>query len=151
MDLDFFKKQIEDIKQTKLDAERIEKKEYEQIYKQAVSGLKELIEKLNPYIEYAKKEFNLSDHVKEIENVAPYAYTATIRWNKKFEEAHFTFTGTGTSFSFSLNDIINKSTIFSKHQLILIKNAFTPKNLDCFVESLLKKLEHNNIYIGNQY
>lgn len=151
MDLDFFKKQIEDIKQTKLDAERIERQEYEQAYKQAVSGLKELIEKLNPYIEYAKKEFNLSDHVKEIENVAPYAYTAAIRWNKKLEEAHFTFTGTGTSFSFSLNDIINKSTIFSKHQLILIKNAFTPKNLDCFVESLLKKLEHNNIYIGNQY
>lgn len=151
MDLDFFKKQIDGIKQAKLETEEKEKQEYKILFEQAVNSLKELVEKLNPYIECAKKEFDLSDHVKEIENVVMHVCTTSIRWNKNLEEAHFTYNGVGTSFSFSMNNLIHKNVIFSKHQLILIKNAFNPKNADYFLESLLKKLESNDIYIGSQY
>lgn len=151
MELEYFKKEASKIKQDKLAATEKAIKEYEEVYGQTIEGIQDLVEKLIPYIEYATKEFNLSDHVKEIENVAPYAFTATIRWNKSLDEAHFTFTGGGTTFSFSLNSLLNKNTVLSKHQLILIKNAFNPDNLDHFVKNLLKKLEHNDIYIGNQH
>lgn len=151
MELEYFKKELNKIKQDKLDAAEKAKKEYEEIYEQTVEGIQDLVEKLIPYIEYATKEFNLSDHIKEIENVAPYAFTATIRWHKSLDEAHFIFTGCSTTFSFSLNSLSNKNTVLSKHQLILIKNAFNPDNLDHFVKNLLKKLEQNTIYIGNQH
>lgn len=147
MDLDFFKKQLDDIKQAKLEKEEKEKQEYNILFEQAVNGLKELIEKLKPYIECAKKEFDLSDHVKEITNNVQHAYSSSIRWNKNFDEANFSYNGIGTSFSFSMNTLIHKNV----HQLILIKNAFNPKNADYFLESLLKKLESNDIYIGSQY
>jgi hypothetical protein len=151
MDLDFFKKQLDDIKQAKLETEEKERQEYNVLFEQAVNGLKELIEKLKPYIECAKKEFDLSDHIKEITNNVQYSYSSSIRWNKNFDEANFSYNGIGTSFSFSMNNLIHKNVIFGKHQLILIKNAFNPKNADYFLESLLKKLESNDIYIGNQY
>jgi hypothetical protein len=87
MDLDFFKKQLGDIKQAKLETEEKERQEYKVLFEQAVNGLKELIEKLKPYIECAKKEFDLSDHIKEITNNVQYSYSSSIRWNKNFDEA----------------------------------------------------------------
>lgn len=147
MDLDFFKKQLDSIKQAKLEKEEKEKQEYNILFEQAVNGLKELIEKLKPYIECAKKEFDLSDCVKEITNNVQRSHSSSIRWNKNFDEANFSYNGIGTSFSFSMNTLIHKNA----HQLILIKNAFNPKNADYFLESLLKKLESNDIYIGSQY
>ena len=151
MDLNIFKKQLTDIKQAKVEAEEKLKHEYDDAFETACKEVAGLVENLKPYIEHATKEFNLSDQVKEIENTVAYAYTASIRWNKNLDEAHFSYCGSGTSFSFSLKNLINKNTMFGKHQLMLIKTSFNSKNVENFVENLLKRLETNSIYICSQY
>lgn len=149
MNFEYFKKEISSIKKDKLETEEKEKKEYKEIYEQVIKNLLELIEKLKPYIEYATKEFNLSDdNIKVIKNTTPCVYTAIIRWSKNLDKACFIYDGVDTSLTFSLNDLINNKILFNKYSLLLIKNSFAPNNLDYFVEDLLKKLESDDIYIN---
>lgn len=150
MEFEYFKEEIKNIAQAKLEAEEKERKEYMEIYMDTINGLSNLVEKLKPYIEYATKTFNLSDSIKEIENTVTYAsYTAYIRWSKNLDDAHFIYKGNTDTIIFKANDIYRKS--FNKRILTLIKNSFNPIYSDYFVENLLKKLEINKIYVGEQH
>lgn len=148
MDLKFFKKGVDRIKQIKFEAEKKERKEREESYEQAIKNLSELFKNLKPAIEYATKEFNLFNDTKEIEYTVPYTYTASIRWSENFDNAVCLYTGHGATLMFTANDLINRKIIVNKESLQWIRDAFCSKNSTFFAENLLKRLESNKIYVN---
>lgn len=148
MDLEFFKKEVDRVKQVKFEAEEKERKEREESYEQAIKNVSELIENLKPAIEYATAAFNLSNDVKIMECTVPYAYTISIRWSENLDEAVFLYEGHGVTLMFSVNDLINKKIEINKDSLQWIGDAFCSKNSVSFAENLLKRLESNKVYVN---
>lgn len=150
MNFELFKKEIDRIKQAKFDAEEKERRELKESYEQAIESLLELLENLRSGIEYATKEFNLFNDVKEISCTIPYVYSASIRWSENFDNAVCLYTGQGTTLTFTVNDLINRKIKVDKDSLQWIADAFCSKNSVFFAGSLLKKLESNTLYVGRQ-
>lgn len=146
MDLEFFKKEVGKIKQTKLTEEEKAKKEYEDIYTQTFTGILDLIEKLLPYIEHAAGELKLEERCKIIEYSIPYACTVSIRWFKDLAKAVFYYTGHGEQIMFTLDDFANQKFKLNIEKLQWIKDALNPEVSRYFVKDLLQRLESGEIY-----